>query len=381
MIRVALKGLAQHRLRTILTALAIVVGVATMSAAFTLSDTMRQASDASVVGLLRRHRRRGERQDRLRPLDQRLQGRNPTTPPPTLDAVRRVAAGRRSPSATWTNTETRMLDHSGDPTAKGRTSGSGSTAARRASSSSRPSASKHGRWATGPGQVVVDAGTADKQDLKVGGTVEDRRRTGPSQRFRVVGVARFGDVKTIGTATTAVFDLRTAQRLFGERGAAGLDPRGRPARDERRAGAPGAGHRAARHAADPDRGRPRPLHARRPERVRGHHRDRAAGLRRRGDPGRRVHDLQHAVDHGRPARPGVRPAADGGRGAPPGARLRPRGGAGHRRAGLGRRPGRRPRAGQGPERRARRAGPRPAADRHGLRHAHDRGRPRSSARW
>ena len=45
MIRVALKGLAQHRLRTVLTALAIVVGVATMSAAFTLSDTMRQASD------------------------------------------------------------------------------------------------------------------------------------------------------------------------------------------------------------------------------------------------------------------------------------------------------------------------------------------------
>ena len=46
MIRVALKGLAQRRLRTFLTAMAIVVGVATVSAAFTLSDTMSQASDA-----------------------------------------------------------------------------------------------------------------------------------------------------------------------------------------------------------------------------------------------------------------------------------------------------------------------------------------------
>jgi hypothetical protein len=46
MIAVALKGLAQHRLRTVLTALAIVVGVATMTAAFTLSDTMRKGADA-----------------------------------------------------------------------------------------------------------------------------------------------------------------------------------------------------------------------------------------------------------------------------------------------------------------------------------------------
>jgi hypothetical protein len=46
MIRVALRGLAARRLRTCLTALAIVLGVAMVSAAFTLTDTMRGAADS-----------------------------------------------------------------------------------------------------------------------------------------------------------------------------------------------------------------------------------------------------------------------------------------------------------------------------------------------
>ena len=44
MTRVALKGLAARRLRTALTALASVLGVALVSAAFTLTDTMRSAA-------------------------------------------------------------------------------------------------------------------------------------------------------------------------------------------------------------------------------------------------------------------------------------------------------------------------------------------------
>jgi hypothetical protein len=46
MINVAFKGLAARRLRTALTALAIVLGVAMVSAAFTITDTMRGAADS-----------------------------------------------------------------------------------------------------------------------------------------------------------------------------------------------------------------------------------------------------------------------------------------------------------------------------------------------
>jgi len=46
MTRVALKGLASRPVRTLLTTLAIVLGVGMVSAAFTLTDTMRGAADS-----------------------------------------------------------------------------------------------------------------------------------------------------------------------------------------------------------------------------------------------------------------------------------------------------------------------------------------------
>jgi putative ABC transport system permease protein len=46
MTRVALKGLASRPVRTILTTLAIVLGVGMVSAAFTLTDTMRHAANS-----------------------------------------------------------------------------------------------------------------------------------------------------------------------------------------------------------------------------------------------------------------------------------------------------------------------------------------------
>ena len=46
MTRVALKGMASRPLRTFLTTLAIVLGVGMVSAAFTLTDTMRGAADS-----------------------------------------------------------------------------------------------------------------------------------------------------------------------------------------------------------------------------------------------------------------------------------------------------------------------------------------------
>ena len=49
MIRFALKSLAGSKLRTVLTALAIVLGVAMMSGAYVLTDTIDKAFDAIFV--------------------------------------------------------------------------------------------------------------------------------------------------------------------------------------------------------------------------------------------------------------------------------------------------------------------------------------------
>ncbi len=46
MTRVALKGISSRRMRTALTMFAIVLGVAMVAGAYTLTDTMRGASDS-----------------------------------------------------------------------------------------------------------------------------------------------------------------------------------------------------------------------------------------------------------------------------------------------------------------------------------------------
>jgi putative ABC transport system permease protein len=76
---------------------------------------------------------------------------------------------------------------------------------------------QRGRFATGPGEVVIDAGTASTQHLHLGESVRIEAH-GPVHAFTVTGIATFGSVKSIGKATFAVFDLREAQRLFGETG-------------------------------------------------------------------------------------------------------------------------------------------------------------------
>src|SRR5438270_759170 len=58
---------------------------------------------------------------------------------------------------------------------------------------------------------------AAQQHVGVGGHVRIQGR-GPVRPFTVSGVATFGAVNSIGSATFAVFDLREAQQLFGESG-------------------------------------------------------------------------------------------------------------------------------------------------------------------
>ena len=76
---------------------------------------------------------------------------------------------------------------------------------------------KEGRFATGPGEVVIDAGTADREGYS-SATPSPSRPAGPQQKMRVTGIGTFGDVDSIGTATFALFDLHAAQQLFHKSG-------------------------------------------------------------------------------------------------------------------------------------------------------------------
>ncbi len=214
MIRVSLKGLAARRLRTALTCLAIVLGVALVSAAFTITDTMRAASgslsssaydgtDAVVSAKLA-----------YTPgTDSWTQA--PVIPASVLDTVK-ATPGVTAAAGDVTDTA-QIIGDDGKPIGDGPYFGVGLDADVAADSGLTPFKLQDGRWAAGPGEVVLDAGTAEDEGFAVGDTAKVAVRGG-AQEFEVVGTATFGTVKSLGVATSAVFDLEEAQRLFDKQG-------------------------------------------------------------------------------------------------------------------------------------------------------------------
>ena len=69
----------------------------------------------------------------------------------------------------------------------------------------------------GSDEVVMDQKTADENDFEVGDTVEVLTQQEPRE-FTISGIARFGTADSPAGATTAIFDLPTAQELLAEPG-------------------------------------------------------------------------------------------------------------------------------------------------------------------
>jgi putative ABC transport system permease protein len=215
MTRVALKGLLARRTRSILTALAIVIGVATISAAYTLSDTMRNGADALSTDAYDGTAAAVSARTAFKPSD------NGYTEKPTVDAslLRDVRAVPQVGTAIGdvTNLTTKIVDAKGEPVGDGPYFGTGLDTRQPGFQALTPFRLKSGTWAAGPGQVVIDAGTADKEHYSVGDSVRIAAG-GAAKRYRISGIATFGSVKSIGTATLAIFDVPTAQRLFHKEG-------------------------------------------------------------------------------------------------------------------------------------------------------------------
>ena len=74
-----------------------------------------------------------------------------------------------------------------------------------------------GTWAQAPGEVVLDSAAADEEGYKIGDTVKIATLK-PVEEFKVVGLAQYGDVESLGTATFAVFTIPEAQRLLEREG-------------------------------------------------------------------------------------------------------------------------------------------------------------------
>lgn len=216
MFRATLKSLLGRKLRLVLTALSIVLGVGFVAGTFVLTDTMNKAFDdlfaqtsAGTDVIVRATsaftpeaggpgggsgNERNPIPDTLVPTVQGVPGVKTAEggvfgyaqmiDPATGDSIGGV--GPPTLGVNWSDTSAGLVVRSGE----------------------KP---------VDADQVAVDAGTAKKYDLTVGQTIRILFQ-GPPREFTIVGIAGFGDADNLAGATLAVFDTPTAQDVLGKTG-------------------------------------------------------------------------------------------------------------------------------------------------------------------
>jgi putative ABC transport system permease protein len=211
---VALKGLLRRKARAVLTAIAIVLGVAMVSGTYILTDTIKSAfstvftsvyknTDAVITG---RSAIGGEgNEERQVP---------PSFPASLLAQVRgrpgvAQASGGISDRAQLVGRNGKVISHGGAPAL----SFSYEPGAERFN----PLSLASGNWPSDSQQVAIDASTASKEGFKIGQRIGIVAR-GPEQQFTISGIVKFGGVSSLGGATMSVFTLPTAEQIFNKRG-------------------------------------------------------------------------------------------------------------------------------------------------------------------
>jgi putative ABC transport system permease protein len=207
MIDTALRSMAQRKLRTALTAIAILLGVAMIAGTYVQTDQIRTAFDeiteTSYLGVDVTISPRQEFSGTFaptEPLSERLVAEAATVP--GVDKVE----GQLFDSGSLV-VDGKILEPTFAPTI--------------VSSVSHPPFDvmnvQSGRRPQRRGEVVVDETVFREQHLRLGQQVGVTTRTG-QKRARVVGAIRFGDVSSVGGATFVGASLDDVQRWFDRQG-------------------------------------------------------------------------------------------------------------------------------------------------------------------
>ncbi len=211
--RFAIRGLLSRKLRTALTALAIVLGVAMISGTYVLTDSIDQAFDRIFTDIRTGLERGHLREVRVRPRDG-SGVTEPTFDESLLDEVRALPAVAEAEGSVDSDT-TQLIGDDGKAVVYGGAPNLGFSIAD-PDSPFNPLTLVEGEW-PGPNEVIVDKETASKEDFEVGETIGIQAE-GPVQRLPLSGIMQFSSGLTIGGATLAGFDLPTAQRLMRKQG-------------------------------------------------------------------------------------------------------------------------------------------------------------------
>jgi len=207
--RVTLKGLLAHKLRMVLTALAVVLGVGFIAGTYVLTDTMNQAFDNLLT-------------DAYAGIDVTVRGQSEfesdfggSRKPISEDVLETVTNVDGVQSAAGSlEGYAQLIDQDGEAISPG---GAPTLGFNWTPGELNPLKLRSGEPPEGPGEVVIDVSTAEDNDFAVGDTVEIITLRAPRE-FTISGIAGFGEADNLLGATAAIFDTPTAQELFDRQG-------------------------------------------------------------------------------------------------------------------------------------------------------------------
>jgi putative ABC transport system permease protein len=210
--KVTIKGVLAHKLRLVLTGLAIVLGVTFISGTFVLTDTLHNTFNTLFGHIYQK-------------IDFEIRGTAAFTNNRGGGAVRKpipeslITVIRQVPDVAFAQGTVsglaQFVAHDGKPINTGGAPTIGLSFDPNPQLSSLVLAA--GTAPTTPNDVVMDEGTAQKYHFVVGDRVPILL-AGPTQTFKVTGLVRFGTANNLAGATIAAFNLPTAQHLFNETG-------------------------------------------------------------------------------------------------------------------------------------------------------------------
>jgi len=215
MFKVTWKGLIAHKLRFVLTGIAVILGVAFISGTFVFTATIQQTFDDLIANIYKGT----DAQVRGPEAFKNNQGGPGASPRPPLPAsVEKIVAGAPGVEAAQGNVQ---IDYAQLVDSKGKAIGNPGQGAPALGFGWNP-VKKLNQFNLVPGghppgnadEVVIDKGSADKGHLRVGETVEVL--TGlPPKGYKIVGIARFGTADNLAGASVVLFTIPQAQRIAG----------------------------------------------------------------------------------------------------------------------------------------------------------------------
>ena len=209
MLKVTLKGLAAHKLRFVLTAVAVTIGVAFLSGTLVFTDTIRQTFDDLFASIYKNTDAVVRGPDRVRD-----QLRRPAPAGARVHACSGELGARgeggRGPDPDQLRADRRRQrrpDRQSGPRARPR---SGFAWGNNPELNNFNIAS--GRPPRANDEIVIDKRSASKGNLHVGDTV-DVLTVDPPQPYKIVGIARFGTADSPAGASVVLFTPAQAQQV------------------------------------------------------------------------------------------------------------------------------------------------------------------------